>query len=125
MSEKKRTLADVEQDEQKTAKSLENLEVDEKRLERFEEATENSFGETLAEFRWLGESPLSRQDRQDLDDMTLSYDHTKRFVSDDLADYHDKLKKQKVALEKEQDKLSEERQRLLAEEEKEKEKSDG
>lgn len=93
-----RTVDDVLREEKNINYHLEDLEQEKRRLVRFEEETENVFGENLSQLRELENFSLNSRDREDLDNIILSYDYTRRFIVSDIDDYQETLRKHESKL---------------------------
>ena len=120
-----RTVDDVLREEKNINYHLEDLEQEKRRLVRFEEETENVFGENLSQLRELENLSLTSRDREDLDNIILSYDYTRRFIVSDIDDYQKNLRKHEDKLYDQLETLSRERQELYRKEEERKEKAHG
>lgn len=112
-----RTVDDVLREEKNINYHLEDLEQEKRRLVRFEEETENVFGENLSQLRELENFSLNSRDREDLDNIILSYDYTRRFIVSDIDDYQETLRKHESKLYDQLEALSRERQELYRKEE--------
>lgn len=93
-----RTVDDVLREEKNINYHLEDLEQEKRRLVRFEEETENVFGENLSQLRELENFSLNSRDREDLDNIILSDDYTRRFIVSDIDDYQETLRKHESKL---------------------------
>ena len=120
-----RTVDDVLREEKNINYHLEDLEQEKRRLVRFEEETENVFGENLSQLRELENFSLNSRDREDLDNIILSYDYTRRFIISDIDDYQETLRKHESKLYDRLEVLSRERQELYRKEEERKENAHG
>ena len=120
-----RTVDDVLREEKNINYHLEDLEQEKRRLVRFEEETENVFGENLSQLRELENFSLNSRDREDLDNIILSYDYTRRFIVSDIDDYQETLRKHESKLYDRLEALSRERQELYRKEEERKENAHG
>lgn len=120
-----RTVDDVLREEKNINYHLEDLEQEKRRLVRFEEETENVFGENLSQLRELENFSLNSRDREDLDNIILSYDYTRRFIVSDIDDYQETLRKHESKLYDRLEVLSRERQELYRKEEERKENAHG
>lgn len=120
MKDTDRTIEDVLREERILQHRLENLEQDRHRFVRFEEETDNTFGENLSQLRELENLPLSSQEREALDTIILSYEHSRRFVASDMDDYQEDLKKREDKLVDQLEALYLERQELYRKEERRK-----
>ena len=120
-----RTVDDVLREEKNINYHLEDLEQEKRRLVRFEEETENVFGENLSQLRELENLSLTTRDREDLDNIILSYDYTRRFIVSDIDDYQKNLREHEDKLYDQLETLSRERQELYRKEEERKEKAHG
>ena len=105
-------MDDVLREEKNINYHLEDLEQEKRRLVRFEEETENVFGENLSQLRELENFSLNSRDREDLDNIILSYDYTRRFIVSDIDDYQETLRKHESKLYDRLEALSRERQEL-------------
>ena len=118
-------MDDVLREEKNIIYPLEDLEQEKCRLVRFEEETENVFGENLSQLRELENFSLNSRDREDLDNIILSYDYTRRFIVSDIDDYQETLRKHESKLYDRLEALSRERQELYRKEEERKENAHG
>lgn len=125
MTSTNRTMADILREEKNINDHLENLEQEKRRLVRFEEETENVFGENLSQLRELENLTLNTRDREDLDDIILSYDYTRRSIAGDIDNYQETLRKHEAKLYHRLETLSREQQELYRKEEKRKEQAHG